>query len=139
MKELILLSLLFAQVIFPNGTVIKAELALTPNQQTKGLMGRENLKENEGMLFVFPYQAIQTFWMKNMKFSIDIIWINMSGMVIGIEKNVPPCKAEPCEVYVSPGPVKYVLEVKAGKAKKEGLKIGDILQIKFVKEEEKAP
>ena len=129
--RILVLGLLLARIIFPSGKVIYAELALTPQQHAKGLMGREELPEDRGMLFVFTYPEVQTFWMKNMKFSIDIIWLDQNGTVLGIENEVPPCRQEPCPVYISPAPVKYVLEVKAGLCKKEGLRVGDILTIEF--------
>lgn len=128
--NLLLAVTLWATVIFPSGNYISAELALTPAQWQKGLSGRKELKENQGMLFVFPESSYQSFWMKDMKFSIDIIWVDESFKIVGIEKNLPPC-VDKCPTYESPVPVKYVLEVNAGFSEKEKLKEGDVLIISF--------
>jgi len=131
--NLLLAVALWATVIFPSGNYIQAELALSPAQWQQGLSGRKKLEENKGMLFVFPESSYQTFWMKDMRFSIDIIWIDENFQIVGIEKNVPPCRTseDKCPLYSSPLPVKYVLETKAGKAEKEKLKKGDTLLISF--------
>lgn len=128
--SLLLAVTLWATVIFPSGNYITAELALTPAQWQRGLSGRKELKSDQGMLFVFPEPSYQSFWMKDMKFSIDIIWIDENFQIVGIEKNLPPC-GETCPTYESPLPVKYVLEVKAGFSEREKLKEGDILIISF--------
>ncbi len=107
---------------------IKVELALTKEDQAQGLSGRISLKENEGMLFVFDKPGEHNFWMKDMKFPIDIIWIDENfNMVIYIKKDARPGSYP--ETY---GPssdsienAKYVLEVPSGFAEKNNLKIGD--------------
>ncbi len=129
MKVLLLLSL-WATVIFPSGKVYTVELATTPSAWEKGLSGRESLGERQGMLFVFPYSQVQYFWMKGMKFSIDIIWIDENFTVQGFVEEAKPC-GQKCPTFHSPVPVKYVLEVRAGTVKKEGLKVGDTLIFNF--------
>ncbi len=124
--NLILSAILWALVIFPSGHTYTVELATTPSQWTKGLSGRETLRKNQGMLFVFPVPQVQYFWMKGMKFSIDIIWLDENYTVLGAVENVPPCERE-CPTYNSGVPAKYVLEVPAGTVKREGLKPGDRL------------
>ncbi len=128
--SLLLAVSLWATIIFPSGNYITAELATTPSQWIKGLSARKNIEKDKGMLFIFPESSYQSFWMKEMNFPIDIIWINKSFKIVGIENNLPPCKKK-CVTYRSPLPVKYVLEIKAGLAKKENLKKGDILLISF--------
>jgi hypothetical protein len=91
---------------------LKVELVNTPASITQGLSGRESL-DVDGMLFVFDESVIRTFWMKDMRFAIDIIWLN-DGKVIGVENDVqPPEPGTPdsqLERRTSPGPVDMVLE-----------------------------
>jgi len=103
--------------------MIKIDLARTQAEQEKGLSGREALRENEGMLFIFPKSQRNYFWMKDMNFPIDIIWIDKDFKIIFIKKN-----AEPSSYPNSFGPSvdnRYVLEVLAGFSEKNNLKIGD--------------
>ena len=81
-----------------NNYTIDVELALTNEERQKGLMGREILNDNDGMLFIFENEEIHEFWMKNMIISLDIIWINSDGEIVHIEKQVPPCE-ENCVIY----------------------------------------
>ena len=103
---------------------IKVELAETPKAQTNGLSGRKKLAENLGMLFLFPLAEKRAFWMKDMNFSIDIIWIN-NGEIVDIAPNLPPAVEANPPVYYPRLPVNAVLEVMAGFSVKNGLKIGD--------------
>ena len=108
---------------------VKVDLALTPEEQARGLSGRVSLGENEGMLFVFPALGRHFFWMRDMNFAIDIIWIDENQKVIYIEKN-----ASPASFPNSFGPnadSKYVLEVNAGFADLHYLKVGDEVQLDF--------
>ncbi len=105
------------------GQSIKVDLALTAVEQQKGLGGRNGLKENEGMLFVFDQPGKYYFWMKGMNFPIDIIWIGEDMKVVYIKKN-----AQPEAFWETYGPdtnVKYVLEIIAGFSEKNNLKVGD--------------
>lgn len=104
-------------------TSINIEIASTPDERAHGLSGRESLDENTGMLFIFEEVGDHGFWMNEMKFGIDIIWIDEYGSVIGIEKGVLP-ETYPA-VFYPPLPVKYVLEVNAGQTEVWGVKIGD--------------
>jgi hypothetical protein len=105
------------------GVKLKVELALTSEAQEKGLSDRNKIEENEGMLFVFEKPSINNFWMKDMKFPIDIIWINKDKKVIYIEKNINP------NTYPQAfGPNKesqYVLEINALFSEKNNLKEND--------------
>lgn len=97
------------------GIDVRVILADTPEKRTQGLSGRSGLAENEGMLFVFPEEGIYGFWMKDMNFSIDIIWIDNAGTVVHVAESVPP---DSYPTSFSPSkPAKYVLEVEAGFAK----------------------
>ena len=105
------------------------EIADTPAAYIKGLSGREKLGDNEGMLFIFSEKSIQKFWMKEMKFSLDIIWINgdkIAGIVYGAE----PELGGQLTIYASPESVDKVLEINAGTASAGGMRVGDIIQLK---------
>lgn len=120
----------FIKIYFPNGHSIVAELAITDEERARGLMFREEIEDNEGMLFIFEAEGFYSFWMKNMNFPIDIIWLDKDRRIVHIEENVPPCKKTPCPSYISRLPAQYVLELKSGKAKKEKLKLYD--QLNFI-------
>ncbi|MEM4152818.1 MAG: DUF192 domain-containing protein [Candidatus Pacearchaeota archaeon] len=117
-----------AQVCFKD-SCFNVELATTPETRARGLMFRESLKDNEGMLFIFPEEKTHIFWMKNTFLSLDIIWIDSNGKVVFISPNAQPCKEEPCPIIIPESPAKYVLEIKAGRAEQIGLNLGDTVTI----------
>jgi hypothetical protein len=82
------------------------------------------------MLFVFPAEATQSFWMKNTKIPLDIIFVSAAGKIVDIKNNFLPCLVSDCPSYTSAVPAQYVLEINGGLAQKRGIKIGDLLQIK---------
>jgi len=106
------------------------ELALTAEQQSLGLSNRNSLVSNAGMLFVFKPAEAATFWMKDMKFPLDMIWI-YQGKVIAIDKNLPIPKTgtAPADLptYSPKTPVDYVLEINAGAS--VGIGIGDRFEL----------
>ena len=108
------------------GQNVKVDLALTEAEHTKGLSGKNELVENEGMLFVFDKPGKYSFWMKEMNFPIDIVWISSEMKVVYIKKNADP-KLYP-ETYGPDTDAKYVLEVVAGFSDKNNLKVGDSLK-----------
>ncbi|MDD2646707.1 MAG: DUF192 domain-containing protein [Patescibacteria group bacterium] len=111
-----------------NQQVIKAETVTTSSEIIRGLSGRQSLADNSGMLFVFPKVDTYDFWMKDMKFSIDIIWIN-DGRIIDIWQNAPiPQNSQPAR-YHPRDKAGYVLEVGAGTVEKNGWKIGDFVKL----------
>jgi uncharacterized membrane protein (UPF0127 family) len=103
------------------------EIANTQEKIEKGLSDRENFCEKCAMLFIFKDSRKQTFWMKNMKFDLDIIWIR-GGEIVGISSNVSHENGEN-EVISSPGNIDKVIEIRAGMSEKLNLKIGDIIKI----------
>jgi len=117
-------------IIFPSGTKINAEVADTPQARSVGLMFRDSLSPDAGMLFIFQEAHPYLFWMKNCKFPIDIIWLNEKKEIVFISEKTPPCKADPCPNY---GPLDkdalYVIEVESGFAQKEKLKLG--MKVRF--------
>lgn len=110
-----------------NNIKIKTEVVSTVPSQRQGLSNRQNLDENAGMLFVFPDYKIRTFWMKDMKFSIDIIWI-LNNKIIDITKNAPMPSGETIPTFESTESINYVLEVNAGFSEKNSIKIGDMVK-----------
>lgn len=113
--------------------VFNVEIADDTIGQAKGLSGRENMPAENGMLFVFLKPEIQKFWMKDMKFPIDIIWIQdnkVVGMVVGAEPPVVSGAEPAYEIYSSPEPVNKVLEINAGQVQLLGIKVGDTVELK---------
>ena len=103
-------------------TCILAEVANTPETRARGLMFRENLPENNGMLFVFEKADFHAFWMKNMNIALDFIWLDQDKRVLWIDENILPC-VEKCPSLVPTKKIKYVLEVNAGWTKRHNIKV----------------
>ncbi len=110
---------------------LEVELAVTDEEQTNGLSGREILDENKGMLFIMERDDIHSFWMKDMRFSLDIMWVSGNGTVVDLIKNAEPCGVPICMPIIPHAESKYVLEVNAGTVEKINLSIGDELKIKI--------
>ncbi|MFZ3301791.1 MAG: DUF192 domain-containing protein [Microgenomates group bacterium] len=119
-----------AKSIVINDKEIKVEVARTNVERSKGLSNREKLEENSGMVFVFDKNSKPSFWMKDTKIALDIIWIN-DDKIVSINKNVEP---EPnksdsqLKKYPAPSEIDYVLEVNAGFSDKNGIKAGSTVQ-----------
>ena len=111
-------------------TEIRAEIADNPIKKAKGLMFRKNLQEDEGMLFVFDEEGYHSFWMMNMSFPIDMIWVSKERKVVDMTKNAQPCKLI-CSTYSPKEKAMYVLEVNANFTEKHGVKIGSSLEFKL--------
>ncbi len=112
------------KVLTVGQTSITVEMADTETTRAQGLSGRRGLADHTGMLFVFDKPGFYGFWMKDMKFSLDMIWIDENWKVVDITKNASP-KSFP-GTYMSSEPVKYVLEVPAGFTEQNNIKIGDV-------------
>ncbi len=106
-----------------SGKTIKVMVADTPELLAKGLGGRTGLAPNEGMLFVFDTEAKHRFWMKDMLFPIDILWLSHTGEVIDIRKSVSPDTYP--TVFEPQAPARYVLELPSGFSESNKIKIGD--------------
>lgn len=107
---------------------IKLEVAQTPQQQAIGLMFRESLPSDRGMLFPFESPKIARFWMKNVLIPLDMVFIK-GDRIVEIAVNVPPCKTESCPVYGPDALVDRVLELPGGKSQELGIKPGDAIAI----------
>jgi uncharacterized membrane protein (UPF0127 family) len=119
--------------IVVNGFEILADVAITAEDQIKGLSIRDQMNENEGMLFAYDEPSRQSFWMKDMKFPIDIIWLNRMGSIVHIEESLRPCVSSlECPSFSPNENAQYVLETVAGFAQKHKLKIGTDVNFSFV-------
>ncbi len=105
---------------------VKVELAESDEAQIRGLMERRILPRNMGMLFLFKEEKPRSFWMKNTKIPLDIIYIDGEGVIVDIVY-AEPCLANPCPSYPSRKPAQYVLEINGGLAEEFGVKVGDSL------------
>lgn len=103
------------------------EVVTTAAAQEQGLGGRTNVPQNYGMLFVFPTDQRVGFWMKDMFVPIDMIWLSDDGTILGVEDSVSPSTYP--EAFYPPQPVKYVLETKAGEARRRGWSINTKLAL----------
>jgi len=107
------------------------ELARTNEETEKGLMFRNHLDKDKGMLFIFDKEDIYPFWMKNTLIALDIIWMDEVGNIVFISKNNQPCLADNCP-SINPGAkAKYVLEINAGVAEELGIKTGEAMEFSF--------
>ncbi len=106
------------------------EVAATDVQKAKGLMFRERMALNEGMLFLFPASGDRYFWMKNTPLSLDIIFIGDTGRIIHIAEGTTPFSEK---TISSRGPAQYVLEVLAGTSRRLGIKPGDQVAASSIK------
>lgn len=118
------------EIILPQGKVY-VEIADTPALRAQGLSGRKGLAEGRGMLFVFQYPGRYGFWMKDMLFPIDIVWISGDGTVVHVEREVIPetySKSVP-QTFINTPDAKYVLELAVGQSEKFGLFLGTKVKI----------
>jgi len=110
------------RVILPSGTAITVEVAATDQEKTQGLMFRESMPKDAGMVFPFDGLEIRPFWMKNCHFPLDMIYATKDGTIVDVLKNVPPCAPDPAPcINVTPkAKADTVLEVNAGVADANG-------------------
>ena len=116
-----------AKTLKIGNTSVNMEVVDTPEAMEKGLGGRDNLNSGQGMLFEFSNDGKWGIWMKDMKFSIDIIWFDKFLKVVGMKENATP-ESFP-EIFYPKTSASYVLEVPAGFVQKELIKINDRAEI----------
>ena len=110
-----------------NGKKIKAIVAETSTKRTIGLMYTERLSKNMCMLFVFNRDGRHGIWMLNMKFSIDVLWLDSKKRIICLKENLKPCKGIlNCEVSYPEKRARYIIELNSGYVKSNGLKVGSM-------------
>lgn len=114
------------------GASFDVRVADTDKTRAQGLSGARGLAENEGMLFLFIVPGTYGFWMKEMRFPIDIVWIR-SGAVAGYSENLPPTTGgeldENLKIYYPPGEIDAALEIPAGSVRKSGITEGQSVTI----------
>jgi uncharacterized membrane protein (UPF0127 family) len=111
------------------GERFMVEVADTADKRSLGLMFRDSMPDDHGMLFIFPGETRRSFWMKNTRIPLDIIYFDSNLVLVSVSENTPPCRTLKCPAYPSDGPAKYVLELNAGKAAELGVKSGDVLEL----------
>ena len=123
-----------ATVVSIGEATYAVDLAILPEERQQGLSGRESMPQDSGMLFVFEEERALHFWMKEMHFPLDIIWIDAQCSLLEIAADVPtpPPNGGNDDIprVQSPSPARFVLEVNAGEAARNGLQAGD--QIEFL-------
>lgn len=106
----------------------RTDVADSFRKRMKGLMGRESLPKDAGMLFIFDAPGRHGFWMAGMKFSIDILWLDESARVVYIARKAMPCRSMiGCKTITPDRDARYVLEFAAGTADRLGIKVGSRL------------
>lgn len=107
------------------------ELAKTDDQRQRGLMFRDSMASDHGMLFIHDSEEPQAYWMKNTKIPLDILYFDNGLRLVAQQRNVPPCTlGDQCPPYPSNAPARYVLELNAGQADTMNLKDGAVLTVK---------
>ena len=111
---------------------ISLEVVSKDADMERGLMYRTGLDQNKGMLFVFTNDDKYGFWMKNMHFNLDILWIDVDGRIVFIGQNIPACAKDPCGVYTPDKEARYVLELNSGFTTTHRWMVGDKLDLKGI-------
>jgi len=108
-----------------DGHELTVELAITPEEQMVGLMNRDSLGCNDGMLFVFPQEQILSFWMKNTEIPLSIAFIKVNGRIVQIESMKP----RSLDSHISHEKAKYALEMNEGWFGNHGVEVGALVRI----------
>ena len=118
------------RVVQVGEATVLADIADDPESRQRGLSGRERLAADEGMLFLLPNDS-PSFWMKGMRFPLDIVWIR-DGRVVDVSADVPPPRGPdaPLPTYSPDRPANRVLEVNAGWAEDHGIRRGDLVRVR---------
>lgn len=116
----------FRHTVSVGGEIFIVAIADDTEEATRGLSGHPELHDREGMLFIHDAPDRYAYWMKDMFFPLDMLWINEDFRVVHIDRGIPP-ESFPA-LFRPPVPVKYVLEINAGAADENGIKIGDRLE-----------
>jgi uncharacterized membrane protein (UPF0127 family) len=117
-------------IVLPDGFVVHVEVAADDPTREQGLMYRDRVADDRGMIFFFPQAGVYPFWMKNTLIPLDMIWIDQQKKVVHVARDVPPCKADPCPSYSPDASASYVLELAAGVAARHRVATGSVLDFK---------
>ncbi len=112
------------------GQKFLVEIADDREEQSLGLMFRDSMPQDQGMLFIFENETPRSFWMKNTRIPLDIIYFSSELKLVSVA-SAKPCRVEQCPIYPSKGPARYVLELNAGKASELGLVAGDEMTLQL--------
>ena len=104
---------------------LRAELAETAAAHERGYQGRTEIPADTGMLFIFTDDAPRTFWMKDTPHPLDILFVAADGSIVALAVDASPCAQDPCPVYRSGVPARFVLELPAGTVARRGIRPGD--------------
>ena len=108
-----------------DGLQLSADIPTTRELMAKGLAVKNELREDESMLFVFEESSRDSFWMKDMRFPIDIMWVDSNGRIVHIEENLEPCPLVlVCHSYAPTMDSQYVLETVSGFAQRHNIDLG---------------
>ena len=121
-----------SKLILPNGNVVAVEIADTFKQRSKGLSGRDNLNADSAMLFVFNEESYYSFWMPDMNFPIDIVWLDSEYRVVDVAKNIKPMPElarNDLPTYINKEPAMYVIEFNAGFFDLNNLALGQKIKL----------
>jgi uncharacterized membrane protein (UPF0127 family) len=113
------------------GRTFSVEIADTQAKHQLGLMFRDSMPADHGMIFIFADEAPRSFWMKNTRIPLDIMYFDKDLKLVGLSADTPPCKVSRCPAYPSIAPAKYVLELNAGIAASLGVGLGDKLTLEL--------
>jgi len=105
------------------------DIADDDRTRARGLMFVDQMDDNRGMFFIFRREAPRSFWMRNTRIPLDIIYLDRNLRVVSISEDTPPCRTRQCPSYPSDGPAQYVLELNAGQAAAIGLDKGDQISV----------
>jgi uncharacterized membrane protein (UPF0127 family) len=116
-------------VTLPDGARIQAELLSRTEEMRWGMMGRDALEADHGLLFAHPQPGYNRYWMYQVRVPLDIIWMDSERRIVEISPDTPPCPKPPeqCPSYGGHAVSRYVLELAAGSAARHGLRVGDRL------------
>lgn len=113
-----------------NGEVVfTVEVMRTSSEQAQGLMYRDGIADNIGMLFVYSDSAERIFWMKNTYFPLDMLFLDTQGKVIHLIHEAQPCSIDNCSNFSSVYPAQYVLEIRGGLVREKQIQLGDRVEM----------
>src|SRR5262245_17069922 len=120
----------WATAVFPSGREFALEVAADAPSRERGYMFRDRVGPHDGMLFLFDDAERWPFWMKNCRVSLDILWLDEAFRVVWVAANAPPCPASgDCQPLEPPERARYVLEIAAGTAEAEHLRVGQTIVV----------
>ncbi|WP_295452996.1 DUF192 domain-containing protein [uncultured Thiodictyon sp.] len=108
----------------------RVELAQTPEELTRGLMFRQRLPADQGMLFILQPPGRAVFWMKNTLIPLDLLYFDGNGVLRQVVADAPPCRQPVCPTYPSESSaIRYILEINGGEAARRAIRVGDALEL----------